>query len=226
MTTSHSLTRLIITTVLAFATACSGRISSEDAQEPGQTPPEQANNRSQPDAGPDAHMELNNPNNPTNPNNPIDPDNPTSPSLSRIDPNTLNQDRLFMCDGQPVSSPMRLRRMTQPEHTRARVSGRIYAPARNPLQPLGSNLYSTYDVEVSLDTATLDQYLSMGEVEVFTSFMENRSCITNKNSVPDDACVDAFAREFLERRILYRPASAGEVERLATLAKRAFALEA
>ena len=160
MTRQH--TALIVATLLSTLTTlgCVGSInestgdpttSQDKPDSDGMPLPDESAdmNTMRPDDGPDDGPVVEDPKEPKN-------------------PNLLPQNELFTCadPAKPVASPARLRRMLSIEWTRA-VGERAGSEAsNNPLQSNDSNLYSTYDRNVSLDTATLEQYLGMNEYGV------------------------------------------------------------
>ncbi|MGC6417454.1 MAG: DUF1588 domain-containing protein [Bradymonadia bacterium] len=88
------------------------------------------------------------------------PDAGGSPPMAP-NPNTLSQASLFSCNGAPGSSPARIRRLNRLEWLRS-IGQSIDSPAaRNPLDPDDSLHYPTYSKGVSLDAATVDQFLDV-----------------------------------------------------------------
>ena len=144
-----------------------------------------------------------------------------------IDPNLLPQNDLFVCKdpGQGASSPARLRRLLSVEWTRALGQKFNSEASNNPLQPSAANLYSTYDRGLTLDTATLDQYLGMSKVPLDTLGLEHIGCFRQEGKVPSEECVLNFVTELLERRVYFRPPTKEEIEQLVAFAKENVAKE-
>ena len=148
-------------------------------------------------------------------------------SLEPVDPNTLSQRELFTCKDPdaPRSSPARLKRLIDTEWTRAVGESARSEASKNPLQPNPASLYSTYDRGLTLDTATLDQYLGMSEVPLLSTGMEHYRCFRNEDA-PDDECITHFVTELLERRVYFRPPTSEETAQIVALAKSNLAREA
>ncbi len=161
------------------------------------------------------------------------------------DPNWLNQDTLFVCDGSPGSSPARLRRMERREWTN--TVNKPNAPTwygsqvrNNPLDAPGRHLYTTYDKGVSLDESTLDLLLAVlpeagsgwvarsgGNlgVRTYTVYNDNAlNCMWN-DAQPDAACIDYYTYKYLEEGVLFRPPTDEERSRLAVFLTDALAAE-
>ena len=157
---------------------------------------------------------------------------------AEYDPNALNQDALFVCDGSPSSSPGRLRRIDK-HHLRKRVGlDRNHVLASNPLEAPGAAAYSSYAGDATLDVATLDLYLDMlpyvgepwrGDRVWNRKAVEARdatlACIY-EDAEPDQACVDTFVQVYLESATVLGIPDPDEVDRLSTFAMSTLAGEA
>ena len=157
------------------------------------------------------------------------------------DPNSLDQDALFVCDGEPSSSPARLRRLQKEEFIHAvgrttSFSARRSQVRQNPFEQAPGKLYSTFSDDVSVDTATLDLHLlQLPKVNAnWTSRNHNDGfgermqriyndgelfCIFNETT-PTTACIDYYLDTFLRQGLLFRAPTEGERDRL-----RAFLVE-
>ena len=93
------------------------------------------------------------------------PDMGASPTPVTLNPNRIPQDTLFVCeDDVSASSPARIRRLNRLEWLRS-IGGSIDSPAaRNPLDPDDALHYPTYSQGVSLDVATVDQFLEINSL--------------------------------------------------------------
>ena len=154
------------------------------------------------------------------------------------DPNALNQDALFVCDGSPSSSPGRLRRIDK-FHLRKRVGlDRDHVLASNPLEAPGAAAYSSHAEGATLDVATLDLYLDMlpyvGEPwrgartwnrQSLEARGDTLTCIY-EDALPDPACVDTFVQTYLESASVLGIPDPDEVERLASFAMDTLTAEA
>ena len=151
-----------------------------------------------------------------------------------VHPNTLSPEALFTCDGQPSSSPIRIRRLNRIEWTRNVGQSASSPAARNPLDPDPGHPYPTYDRGGTLDAATVDQYLGVNRIpggswvarygnprlDLVIAISRELTCMQNAENVPDEACVESFVRTYLTRGVLFRPPTDDEVAFLV-----AFALE-
>lgn len=163
-------------------------------------------------------------------------DEPPGSVVEDPDPDLLNQDALFVCDGTPGSSPARIRRIERDEwvhnigkSTTGTHDGSL-AP-NNPFDPPVSLPYRTYDRDVSIDAATIDLYFGViDEAGISWTASAPRHGIAPRRAhrvleddslkcmfleaAPDEACVDNYLRTFLEFGAYLRPPSDDEVEAL------------
>jgi hypothetical protein len=158
-----------------------------------------------------------------------------------VNPNTLEQDRLFVCDGAPASSPARIRCTESFEWAKSIASAE---GERVPFLPLAEHRYTTYSSDETIDTPTLSAYLTQNHrgagswkqvngnghprlvnLRGAGSLADEVRCFQwnwNDQPVqdePDDACVEKFARTLLEDGVLFRPATDGEVAQLVAFTK-------
>ena len=164
---------------------------------------------------------------------------PPPPLDEPFDPNDLDQDSLFTCDGTPSSSPGRIRRIDHLEFRRRVGHSFDHETAANPFEPPGNLAYSTYSEELSLELATLDLYFDVlvyagdrwvGENSWSRSawpsrYEESLTCIYD-DEMPDIDCVEAFAEQYLESAVLHRMPDLDEVDRLSAFAITALDEEA
>lgn len=157
------------------------------------------------------------------------------PDTDAYDPNALDQDALFVCDGAPSSSEARIRRLDDVEW-RSTI-GQTYssAAASNPLGAPAQARFSTYADGVGMDAATLDLYLNVvayaggpWTAQYADTYGRQHQpqvdgsirCMFDA-TVPDATCIDAYLTAFLEGGAYYRPPTTAELDRL-----RAFTLDA
>ena len=168
------------------------------------------------------------------------PDDPDGAN-SEGSPNQIPQDDLFTCDpGQDGSSPSRLRRVGREEWMAAMPNVAIVNEQPNwgqfnPLNPNPSDEFSTYSSDETLDDAVLDFYLDptlAGDKtgQELAAYVAGRgkddaiACMVDDAS-PSDACADGFAARFLQRFVLFRPATDAEKVHLASFSKTVLAAE-
>jgi len=167
---------------------------------------------------------------------------PQDPLDGEYDPNELDQDSLFVCDGLPSSSQARLVRLDDVEW-RSTIGQKYNAPAAsNPLGAPSTARFSTYQQDVGMDPATLDLYLNVAHYAGggwTAQYPEDGGysrqhqpqadadlrCMFN-DSPPDTACIDTYLTAFLEGGAYYRPPTADELARLRTFTLEALDLEA
>lgn len=156
------------------------------------------------------------------------------------DPNTLDQDSLFVCDGSPSSSQARIRRLDDVEW-RSTIGQKYDSPAAsNPLGAPAQARFSTYAEDVGMDAATLDLYLNVVQfaggpwtAQYADDYGRQHQpqadgslrCMFD-DTQPDLACIDNYLSAFLEGGAYYRPATAPELDRLRTFTLDALAREA
>ncbi len=151
-------------------------------------------------------------------------------------PNRLDQDRLFVCDGEPASSPARLRRVESFEWAKSIASDE---GERVPFLPMAEHAYSTYSSDETIDTPTLSAYLTQNHrgagswkdvsgnghprlvnLRGAGSLAEEVRCFQwnwNDQPVQEDPtgeCVERFVRTLLEDGVYFRPATQAEVDQL------------
>ncbi|MFK7928194.1 MAG: hypothetical protein AB8H79_08380, partial [Myxococcota bacterium] len=178
-----------------------------------------------------------------------DPDDPTdgtdsTDSTDSTDDTDVDTDvgptydeLLFLCDGEPASSPARIRRTTRAEWTRSIGQGPGSLADTNPFDAPSSMPFSTYSEGVSIDPATLDLFLNVAPLGG-ASWTEREArgsgvsrlripyedgglkCMWTASS-PDDACIDYFVGTYLEKAVLFRPPTDEEFDHL-----RAFTVQA
>ena len=174
----------------------------------------------------------------------------SQPPAEPSHPNYLSQSRLFQCDGQPSSSPRRIRRINRKEWTRSVGQSVRSDASRNPLYENAGALFPTYSQDMTLDPATLDQFLAVNSipgrswVEIYGDTRldlvkdlrtelycfqrvaempdENEVELPDENEVelPDEACIETFVRLLLERGVLFRRATDIEVSQLIEFANQ------
>lgn len=171
-------------------------------------------------------------------------DSPTDPSDGpgdddEVDPNTLDQDRLFTCEGTEINaSPAMLRRIDRREWHRINgwASSRT---ANNPFDAGPTHQYSTFSGGEAFDATTLSAYLDVldgaagrwlsrnkyavgsspvNEHDAFRCFMDEAD--------PTTTCRDDFAGYLLERGVLFRPPTHDESSSLRTIIDAMLADEA
>ena len=161
------------------------------------------------------------------------------PDEGELDPNQLDQDDLFTCDGAPASSQARIRRMDDVEWRSTIGQSHTSAAASNPLAVPSHARFSTYPAGVGMDEASLDLYLGVlyyagaGWTERFPGLGRQNQpendgsihCMFN-DSVPSSSCIDTYLAEFLENGALYRPPTVDELARLRAFTDDALAQEA
>jgi hypothetical protein len=156
-------------------------------------------------------------------------------------PNTLDQDKLFMCDGSAGSSPARIRRVESFEWAQ---SIRHSAGNLVPFLPGTSHPYSTYSDGETIDSSILQEYLRQnhnpaGSWKVHSgnghprlvnlrgegSLAGTVRCFQwnwNDQPVeedPSDECIQTFVTALLEHGVYFRPATPGEVDQLVAFTK-------
>lgn len=171
-----------------------------------------------------------------------------TPEPPAYDPNSLDQDSLFVCDGQPErGSPARLRRLQKAEFTHAvgrtnSFAARQSQVANNPFEQAPGLPYTTFSDDVSIDDATLDLFLlQLPRVNANWSTRDPRDgfgermervynngalrCLFN-DVTPADSCIDEYLSEFFAHGLLYRQPTDGEAARLKAFLVDALADEA
>jgi hypothetical protein len=162
---------------------------------------------------------------------------PPTPPEATYDPNTLDQEALFVCDGLPASSPGRLRRIDKTTLRRRVGLDDGHALDANPLEPPGTAPYSTYAEGSTMDVATVDLFLDMlphvgtpwrganpWDREAWWARDSSLSCIYAAGT-PDVACIDTFARTYLTTAVVMGEPDPDEVDRLVVFARDTFAEE-
>jgi len=167
---------------------------------------------------------------------------PQDPLDGELDPNDLDQDALFVCDGSPSSSQARIVRLDDVEW-RSTIGQKYTAPAAsNPLGAPSTARFSTYQQDVGMDAATLDLYLNVahyGGGSWIGRFPEGSGygrqhqpesdsalrCMYD-DALPDTACIDTYLTAYLEGGAYFRPPTADELARLHTFTLEALDLEA
>ena len=143
-------------------------------------------------------------------------------------PNDQIQGQLFQCDGLPTPSPRRIRRINRKEWTRSVGQSSTSGSSRNPLYENAGALFPTYSQDVTLDVATLDQFLSINRIpggswvanygdprlDLVKDLRADLGCFQNQAAMPDEACMAVFVRLLLERGVLFRRATDVEVNQL------------
>lgn len=164
-------------------------------------------------------------------------DEPDFPEAA-VDPNDLDQDALFVCDGAPASSPARLRRIDKYQFRRRAGLPADHPIASNPLEAAQHAAYSSYADGAALDPATLDLYLDMvplaGGPWVGTNTWNRGARVSRlsvhdcmyKDSAPSEECVHAFAEDYLRHGPVLGEPDPAEVERLTAFAVTTLAEEA
>jgi hypothetical protein len=165
---------------------------------------------------------------------------PVAPLEEDYDPNQLDQDSLFVCDGSPSSSQARIRRLDDVEW-RSTIGQTFTSPAAsNPLGAPAQARFSTYAEDVGMDAATLDLYLNVvafagGPWTAQYADDYGRQHQPQADGTlrcmfqdvrPDAACIDHYLAEFLQGGAYYRPPSAAELARLHAFADDALDREA
>jgi len=162
---------------------------------------------------------------------------PAPPSM--IHPNQIPQPTLFECTGQSSASPSRIRRISRHEWTRNVGQSANSDAANNPLDPDPSRRYPTYSEGLSLDVATLDQYLGVNHIpggswvqaygnprlDLVRDQRRTLQCFQNEGAAPTPECTETFVRVLLERGVYFRPPTDDEVAQLATFAQDSLARE-
>ncbi|MCB9677642.1 MAG: DUF1588 domain-containing protein [Alphaproteobacteria bacterium] len=165
----------------------------------------------------------------------VDPGPPPEPTY---DPNTLDQDALFTCSGQPASSEGRLRRIDKLELRRRAGQEADHALAANPFETPGALRFSTYSQDVSIDIATLDLYFDVlayaGDQWVGApSYNRDQyvprtdtalNCMYN-DPQPATPCIDYWVRSYLQNASQYGLPTQAEVDRLVAFSESVFADE-
>jgi hypothetical protein len=163
---------------------------------------------------------------------------PVLPTVS-VDPNQLDQDALFVCDGGPSSSQARLRRIDRQEWRKSNALKSISPGEANPFDPPASLQYSTYAEDVTLDATTLDLYLDVvsyagngWETRWSTTGHLNRpnwdgslQCMWN-DAVPDASCIDNWLRIYFYNGATFREPTAAELAAATALTVEAIGEEA
>ncbi|MFO0580454.1 MAG: DUF1588 domain-containing protein [Polyangia bacterium] len=164
---------------------------------------------------------------------------------ARIDPNTLDQARLFTCAAQsaPTSSVARIRRIDQPEWTYAvgapdGPSSTNLTAYQNPFSNQAGAPYSTYAAGQTVDPATLDLYF-LNLPEAGAEWFNNKAPTIRTHAVyydatldcfystaqPTSACIDNFVSRYLSLGVLSRAPTADEAARLRAYVVAALARE-
>jgi len=146
------------------------------------------------------------------------------------DPNTLDQDSLFVCDGSPASSPGRLRRIDKFQLRKRVGLDWDHVLASNPLEAASAARYSSYAEGATLDVATLDLYMDMlpyvGEPWAGDRSWERSALNARDGSLdcfyaegaPDAACVETFVYSYLASVVVLGIPDPDEVDRLTDFA--------
>lgn len=162
------------------------------------------------------------------------PEPPPDPSGNRLD-----QNKLFMCTGAPAMPPADIRLLDRAEWTRDVGSWDSSDLSRNPLYARAGHRYSTYSDGEEVDASVLGLYLDVvgGAAESWTigKYAGGRlrtvwedpetQCFV-VDAAPTAGCLRYFVRRYLERGVLYRPASEAQVDALVAFAETALASEA
>ena len=156
---------------------------------------------------------------------------PIDPPVTVYDPNDLDQEALFTCDGEPSSSPGRTRRLDHLEFRRRVGHDFKHETTANPFEPPGHLAYSTYSEGVDIDLTTLDLYFNVlsyaGQHWVGAAswsrsawparYDDSITCIYN-DAMPDADCVGEFAERYLQSAVLHDLPDPAEVDRLTSFA--------
>ena len=101
----------------------------------------------------------------------VDGGDPPGPTTGDdIDPNTLDQDRLFVCEAGAVSSPSRIRRLEAVEWAKSIHSDNAL---RVPLLPGSTHRYTTYSSDETLDPPTIREYMRYNGYDSWTQVNGN-----------------------------------------------------
>ncbi|MEQ1505360.1 MAG: DUF1588 domain-containing protein [Myxococcota bacterium] len=165
---------------------------------------------------------------------------PVPPPEGAYDPNELDQDSLFVCDGSPSSSQARIRRLDDIQW-RSTIGQSFTSPAAsNPLGAPAQRRFSTYQDDVGMDSATLDLYLNVVAFaggpwtaqyaddygrQYQPQADASLRCMFEDDH-PDAGCVDTYLSAFLEGGAYYRPPTAAELDRLRAFTEDALSREA
>jgi hypothetical protein len=150
--------------------------------------------------------------------------------VAEPDPNRSPQAELFMCAGEPASSPARMRRIERREWVRATGSSETgYKSSEvartNPFDAPPAAPYSTWSEGVSIDPTTLDLYfgvlgdtvspwLGRDVTRTPRTYDDPELRCMFEDSAPDSACIDYYLTSLLEDGVLYRTPNEGERQRL------------
>ena len=155
---------------------------------------------------------------------------------AEYDPNALDQAALFVCDGEPASSPGRLRRIDKFQLQKRVGLSWGHEIAANPLEATTSARYTTYAEGATLNPATLDLYLDMlqytGEPwqgsasyarEALQARQSELACMyteldDDEPVYPDRACLHTFVSTYLATAVTLGLPSRLEVDRLTNFA--------
>ncbi len=158
-------------------------------------------------------------------------------------PNLIPQEELFACNGATSDAPTRLRRINRWQWTR-NVGGSVtrgwtgFSFYDNPLDPNPRSPYGTYAEDETVDESMVEILLPIVDEYGATwagpytgsnrldLLREDRSlrCMWEQ-AQPSTACIRNYLATLLERGVLYRPARADELDRLAAFTQSVLAQE-
>lgn len=152
--------------------------------------------------------------------------------------NQLDQNKLFTCVDAPAMPPADVRLLDRYQWTRNVGSFADTNLSRNPLYARPDHRYSTYSDDEALDPSVLGLYLdvvgSAGEAWTRGKYQGGRlrtviedpetQCFL-VDAAPSPECTRYFARRYLERGSMYRPATDDQVDALFEFAQTVLAGE-
>ncbi|WP_395851924.1 DUF1588 domain-containing protein [Cystobacter fuscus] len=162
---------------------------------------------------------------------------------SEFSPNLIPQEELFDCRGADSDAPTRLRRVNRWQWTR-NVGGSVtrgwtgFSFYDNPLDPDPRSLYGSYAADDTVDESMVEiilpivdeygatwagPYTGSNRLELLREDKSLR-CMWEQTQ-PGTACIRNYLATLLERGVMYRPARADELDRLAAFTQSVLAQE-
>ncbi|WP_395823921.1 DUF1588 domain-containing protein [Archangium minus] len=162
---------------------------------------------------------------------------------TEISPNLIPQEELFACRGAVSDAPTRLRRINRWQWTR-NVGGSVtrgwtgFSFYDNPLDPNPRSPYGSYAADDTVDESMVEiilpivdeygatwagPYTGSNRLDLLREDQSLR-CMWEQ-AKPSTACIRNYLATLLERGVMYRPARADELDRLAAFTQSVLAQE-